>query len=181
MNGAAKDFVAVIEACLPSVEEHDNSERFLREVRLLSKILGEIISAMEDGKTRKTNITEQPNALVIVSIDEAHILSERLLPPNAYRTSFNVFAHVLSHITAHPIAFTAMSTNSRMSALATPPDMHPSFRVVGKAEKLLIPVPFTELSFDIFAFAGNEPITHDGLTLEDVSETGFFVRFGRPL
>jgi hypothetical protein len=114
MKGAANDFVAVIEGRPPSEEEHRNSERFLREVGLLSKELRGINStrASPPRKRRRTDVQPAdgpPAARVVVSIDEAHVLSERPLPPNA-RTSFYVFAHVLSHIKDYPIAFTAMST-----------------------------------------------------------------------
>jgi hypothetical protein len=191
MKGAAEDFVAVIEGRPPSEEDHRNSGRFLREVGLLSKELRGIIPTTNETMRRtadqmdtSTDSDEEamPKALVVISIDEAHVLMEDPLPSFARRTAFHIFAGTISHLALHPVAFTAMSTNLRLGALATSSsrNTHPS---TDETEDVVFPVPFTQLSFDIFAYDDDKQrgIAREDLTLEDVSKTGFFVKFGRPL
>jgi hypothetical protein len=193
MNGAVGDFVAVVEGCHPSKEEHSNSKRFLREVGLLSKELQGIIPTTKkpvkrtaDQMDTSTDSDEQaiPKALIVIAIDEAYVLMEGSLPSFARRTAFHIFAGVISHLALHPIAFTAMSTNLGLGALVTPSsrNTHPSSHLM-EMEDIVFPVPFTELSFDIFAYDDDRQcgIANEDLTVEDVSKTGFFVKFGRPL
>jgi hypothetical protein len=199
MNGAVGDFVAVVEGRDPSKEEHSNSELFLHEVGLLSKELRGIIPAAE--KTRKRTASqieagsdsdndseeeETPQARVIISIDEADVLAEPSLPSFARHTALQVFARVISHLVLHPVAFTAISTNVGLGILAlatsSARNIHPSTDETDETEDVVLPVPFTELPFDMFAFDDEaDGIACVDLTLEDVSEIDFFVKFGRPL
>jgi hypothetical protein len=194
MKGAVGDFVAVVEGRHPSKEKHSNSVWFLRVVGLLSKELRGIIPTTKKSRERmadqmdtSTDSDEEamPKTLVVISIDEADVMMERPLPSFARQTPFHIFAGVISHLALHPVAFTAMSTNLRLGALATSSsrNTHTSSRLMGEMDDVVLPVPFTELSFDIFAYDDDKQrgIANEDLTLEDVSKTGFFVKFGRPL
>jgi hypothetical protein len=200
MTGAIKDFLAIIEDRLPSKAEHDNHRTFCRDTSFLADELLKIVSTkknlkkrtasqMETGSVRdRDNQKELPTARVIVAIDEAgdYFARRAKVPSRSGRTSLHVFTCVISQAVDYPVAFTVMSTS---------PSVCSPLMVDGRAlladwsissrerDNLVIPAPFTQLSFDTFAYDDDKQcgIANENLTLEDVSETEFIIKFGRPL
>jgi hypothetical protein len=65
-----------------------------------------------------------------------------------------------------------MSTASHIS-------LAPSKKTAPRAEEILLPAPFTELSFDIDLIAN--PLAPGRQTLQSVGSLEFTAKFGRPL
>jgi hypothetical protein len=107
------------------------------------------------------------SATAIVYFDEASILETH--EPGEGFSVYHGLARVLSTISHLRIAFVVVSTNPLLTGTSPPSN--------NVGDDLKIFAPYTALAFDSFAVG----IVHKSLSLADVSNIEFFVRFGRSL
>lgn len=79
-----------------------------------------------------------------------------------------------------PLYSIFLSTNSNVAQLAPARQVHPSSRVLNHPDEVMLVPPFVELPFDVYK-DGGPIIKEEDMTLDEVCETPFLVRFGRPL
>jgi hypothetical protein len=115
---------------------------------------------------------------ILVSLDEVHVLyTHRRADSGLDYTLYSRLRSVLNEGVPYDFAFISLSTASHVSSLAPSKDRVPSMRE--KDNELILPVPFTELPFDVYVIA--EPLAPDQATLTSVGSLGFTAKFGRPL
>jgi hypothetical protein len=117
--------------------------------------------------------------------DEAHILARHdreadCLPP--LRTKYHLLGRVLGRMNPLPFFTIFLSTNSWLGAFAPSTHNIPSLR---DWSNTILHAPFTELPFDTFARDVFQDLTRTGksgiVTLQDVCQLDYIVKFGRPL
>jgi hypothetical protein len=119
------------------------------------------------------------NVRVLMYFDEAHTLSDVLIRKDeGCRNFYDAFISAIDHMSPAALFAITLSTNSNLRRFSPPHDSHGSGRVV--EGKDCLQVPYTELLFD--CLENDQPIFTPGtMSLEEVSEIGFMVKFGRPL
>lgn len=93
------------------------------------------------------------------------------------RTSYQILCSVLHVFSEHLLAAIFLSTSSNLGSKNLPTRLWPSARETNEVEPFHPPIsellPFDEWEDYI--------VPADSLTINDVNETGFMARFGRPL
>jgi hypothetical protein len=115
---------------------------------------------------------------ILISIDEVHVLcTPRNEDINLGYTLYLCFKSVLNKVVSLNFVVLSLSTASHIPSLAPLKEIAPSMRE-REAEPLL-PSPFTELPFDVYAIAN--PLTPGEASLDSVGSLEFAAKFGRPL
>ncbi|PSR72358.1 hypothetical protein PHLCEN_2v11764 [Hermanssonia centrifuga] len=116
---------------------------------------------------------------IMLYVDEAHGLTSLVITEDPTRNMYTSFLSVAARLLGFDFVALTLSTNSSLSKLAPPMDVHHSARVVPKNTLFLQP-PFTELGFDYYE--GGRALFHPNtMSLKDVAEESFMIKFGRPL
>jgi hypothetical protein len=115
---------------------------------------------------------------ILISIDEIHVLFEqRAEDLRTPHTLYSRFTSVLSKAISSPFCTISLSTATTIAKRAASKAVPHSMREGANANDL--PVPFTELPFDVHIIA--DPL-HPGIYgLESVGTLEFAAKFGRPL
>ena len=128
----------------------------------------------------------EPNARrhhvrVVIYIDEAYSLSRAFAPNDPKRSFYDTFLSAFTDLgPEQDIFLISLSTHSHMAELARPQHEQRSAR--SSESPSYHQAPYTELVFD--CLPDNKPIfnpTMMAMTLGDVAELSFLVKFGRPL
>jgi hypothetical protein len=115
---------------------------------------------------------------IIMSVDEVHILfTARSLDVQGSYTLYSRWKSVLSELVQQPFCVVFLSTVSNISKLAPAKWVADSLRE--QAADLLLPAPFTEVSFDVHIIA--DPLVPGKETIASVGSFGFTAKFGRPM
>lgn len=123
----------------------------------------------------KSNMKTLP-PVVVLAFDESHVLAiEKHQFDTGTFSKFSELRRALRALNVLPIFSVFLSTSGKIQNFTPRPDEDDSGRVQ-KSELVLLP-PFTELGFDQMA----SKISDGKVTIEEVSELDFMVRFGRPL
>ena len=116
---------------------------------------------------------------ILMYFDEAHSLSNVAVHEDpAGRNYYDALCLALSILWRCPLFAIALSTNSNLSRFSPPKRAHPSNRI--HKGKDTLQAPYTELLFDCLE-NGQSFILPGEMTLAQVAEVGFMVKFGRPL
>ena len=115
---------------------------------------------------------------ILISIDEIHVLFQ----PRAkdVQTAHTLYSHlksVLNSAVSSPVCTIVISTATNVTKLAPSRAVAPSMHV--RADDRELPVPFTELPFDVHIIA--DPLRPGICGLESVGTLEFTAKFGRPL
>ena len=122
---------------------------------------------------------EKQDAKVIIYIDECQFLTEKqVVVKNSPRKQLDFVTHALETCRRQGLFCILLSTNSMLSQLSVPSNVHPSAREI-QAARNLRPPPFVLLGFDLWS--GRPIIVERETTLEQVCQLNFLARFGRPL
>jgi hypothetical protein len=116
---------------------------------------------------------------ILISIDEIHVLFQpRALDVQTPHTLYSRLKSVLSEEDSSPFCTIFLSTTTaNVDKLILSKAVAPSMR--GRADDRNLPVPFTELPFDVHIIADPlHPGQHD---LKSVGTLKFTAKFGRPL
>jgi hypothetical protein len=132
-------------------------------------------------KQRCTDWLGTTTCPILVSIDEIHVLFKpRAQDVGTPHTLYSHLKYVLSQATPSPFCTIFLSTatndvtkHTPSKSNVVPPGMH------GRAIVYDIPVPFTELPFDVHIIA--DPLQPGRHGLESVGTLEFTAKFGRPL
>ncbi|PSR72343.1 hypothetical protein PHLCEN_2v11791 [Hermanssonia centrifuga] len=116
---------------------------------------------------------------IMLYVDEAHGLTSLVITEDPTRNMYTSFLSVAARFLGFDFVALTLSTNSSFTKLAPPADVHPSGRVVPK-NALFLPSPFTELGFDCYE-GGRALFRPNEMSLKDVAEESFMIKFGRPL
>lgn len=116
-------------------------------------------------------------------MDEVHVLFEEWTQARVLleewtqpRSRYDELCSVLGDLRKEPLFIVFLSTASKLSQIAPPVDNTNSDRM--KSESIILPSPFTELPFDLFA----EGIVQEGvLDRRSVGSFSFIVKFGRAM
>ena len=129
-------------------------------------------------KQRCSNWLPPANCPILISMDEIHVLfnlrGHDTEPPH---TLYSRLKSVLSEGASADLCVISMSTATSIGKLAPAREVAPSMRE-RDAERNL-PVPFTELPFDVHIIA--EPLLPGQASLHSVGTLAFTAKFGRPL
>ncbi|KDQ61333.1 hypothetical protein JAAARDRAFT_190117 [Jaapia argillacea MUCL 33604] len=166
-NGNAKKIHAELSSTVEPIIQ-DLANRLIPLSRTFSEV---VHTSVHEGHSRPTGA-----ALLVISIDEAHFLMDRVESNVRSRSAYHVLTHVLSLLKLQPLATIVMSTDLRLGQVSPSSYFQPPERDKISPAQSLVP-PFTELPFDVFA----SDTVHSGLTLTDVGKVEFIVQFGRPL
>ena len=130
-------------------------------------------SSLCDAIKNKTNSSHAQYTRLVLYFDEVHVLTNDNLADD--RTIYHALCREMSQWNRHPIFTVFLSTNSNLPKFAPPGYLHPSDRVNIRDSPQ---APITELPFDCFP---DEKPFKTNMTLSDVSEIEYMVKFGRPL
>jgi hypothetical protein len=116
---------------------------------------------------------------ILLYFDEAHQLSDTdIKGDDTGQNLYHLLTSALSSLSASNLFVITLSTNSCLAKFSPPFHKHPSARKAGFTDSLQ--AAFTELPFDILV--DNKLFILPGeMTLAEVAEHSFMVKFGRPL
>ncbi|KZT03296.1 uncharacterized protein LAESUDRAFT_684107 [Laetiporus sulphureus 93-53] len=167
---------------LPSGKDFEDDPGLLNMRSSKTKLAGEELIRTIDRIESKAGATIDDGSLrIIVYFDEAHTLTNAVvhIKDAPSRTRYQALCSAINHLRDLPLFAITLSTNSKLSAFSPPKKAHPSSRVQDVKEDPL-QAPYTELMFD--CLTDGRPFLRPGeLTLEQVCETQFICKFGRPL
>jgi hypothetical protein len=115
---------------------------------------------------------------VLISIDEVHVLFQPR--PEDIQTPHTLYSRlksVLSRAVSSPFCTIFLSTATSVAKLAPSKAVAPSMRE--RADDNDLPVPFTELPFDVHLIAN--PLRPGIYSLDSMGTLEFAAKFGRPL
>ena len=115
---------------------------------------------------------------ILISMDEIHVLFN----PRGHETQqpytlYSRLKSVLSEALTKDLCTIFLSTTTRLAKLPPSKDVAPSIRE--RDDERILPVPFTELPFDVHIIS--EPLAPGRESLTSVGTLAFTARFGRPL
>jgi hypothetical protein len=123
------------------------------------------------------NKAKDSDVRILVYFDEAHSLSDISIDGDG-RNYYDALCSVLDLLKECSLFAITLSTNSNLSRFSPSKRAHPSNRVVEGKDSLQ--APYTELLFD--CLENNKPLIRPNeMTLKEVADVGFMVKFGRPL
>jgi hypothetical protein len=129
----------------------------------------------------KKSCSKWPPAAVcplLVSIDEVHFLyTHRTIDSGSDYTLYSLMKSVLNEGISCGLGVITLSTASHITSLAPSKEVAPSMRE--RSDERILPAPFTELPFDVYAIA--KPLIPGRETLATVGSLEYTAKFGRPL
>jgi hypothetical protein len=114
----------------------------------------------------------------LISMDEVHVLfGPRSRDAESSHTVYSRLKSVLSEAVSKDLVVIFLSTATSVAKLAPSKEVAPSMRE--RDDSLILPVPFTELPFDVHIIS--EPLLIGQEELTSVGTLEFTAKFGRPL
>jgi hypothetical protein len=138
---------------------------------LATKSLGP--KTRSQGKMKPS--TKQDDPLIILTFDEAHTLTDRVVTDSGTWSNFSALRHVLRALHRFSLFSLFLSTTGKISQFTSAPEEDDSRRII--AGELFLIQPFTDLGFDTLA----EKISVADLNLEKFIGDSHMVHIGRPL
>jgi hypothetical protein len=139
---------------------------------------------LQSSATSVDHELAQAHVCFFLYFDEAHVLAQPITEPRGLpqpRSKYHLLGRVLGKMNHLPLFTVFLSTNSWLGAFAPSTHKIPSLR---DWNNTILHAPFTELPFDTFAhdaFGSLAKANSGVVTLRDLCNLGYLVKFGRPL
>lgn len=161
-------------------KDTERRNRFYKEVINDAKLTMDIVASLDSVlQELSSSCSDWPSTKccpLILSLDEVHPLFV-IRNKELYFSIFSRLKSTLSELVKHGLCTLCLSTVSSVAALAPSKAAAASLRE--KHESIILPTPFTELSFDVHII--DNPLASQKATLQDVGSFKFTAMFGRPM